>query len=186
MYHQVGSLLPKVGQRPQFAQLYIHDTEHERENGHAVMPELNDAVLNELQRMLPQVNPYVQQFRTAREQQNDYRDIALHVHGGGLRRISMLHAAYMALQYPVLFPRGEDGWHPAIPPAGVPVAAVQQHQGSGEDEETHIDPGTRHRKKVTMADFYAYRLQYRATDGISLLKGGSLLQQYIVDAYTAM
>ncbi|KAI9920958.1 hypothetical protein PsorP6_000056 [Peronosclerospora sorghi] len=39
LYHQVGSLLPKVGQRPQFSQLYIHDTEHERENRHAVMPE---------------------------------------------------------------------------------------------------------------------------------------------------
>ncbi|KAI9918650.1 hypothetical protein PsorP6_011330 [Peronosclerospora sorghi] len=84
------------------------------------------------------------------------------------------------------FPRGEDGWHPAIPLARVPVAAVQQHQESSEDEETHIDPGTRHREKVTMAAFYAYRLQYRATDGIALLRGGRLLQQYIVDAYAAI
>ncbi|KAI9918880.1 hypothetical protein PsorP6_011331 [Peronosclerospora sorghi] len=73
LYHQVGPLLPKVGQRPLFAPLYIHDTEHEREKRHAVMLELNDAVLNELQTMLHEkqsnpANPYVQQFRTTREQ----------------------------------------------------------------------------------------------------------------------
>ncbi|KAI9922020.1 hypothetical protein PsorP6_000055 [Peronosclerospora sorghi] len=80
-------------------------------------------------------------------QQKDYRDTVLHLHGGGLRRISELHVAYMALQYQVLLPRGEDGMNRAIPLSGVPIAAVQQHQQSGEDEETHIDPGTRHRKK---------------------------------------
>jgi hypothetical protein len=29
---------------------------------------------------------------------------------GGLRRISNLHANYMALQYPILFPYGEQGF----------------------------------------------------------------------------
>ncbi len=39
---------------------------------------------------------------------------------------------------------------------------------------------------VTMAEFYGYRLQHRDTDGIALLWGGRLRQQYIVDAYAAI
>jgi len=39
-YHKIGSLCPAEGQRPQFAQLYIHDTKHEHQNRHVVMPSL--------------------------------------------------------------------------------------------------------------------------------------------------
>ncbi len=35
LYHKIGSLCPAEGQRPQFTQLYIHDTKHERQNRHA-------------------------------------------------------------------------------------------------------------------------------------------------------
>lgn len=31
-FHQIGSLLPSNGLQPKFAQLYIHDTQHEIEN----------------------------------------------------------------------------------------------------------------------------------------------------------
>jgi hypothetical protein len=37
-----------------------------------------------------------------------------------------------------------------------------------------------------MAKFYGYRLQHRDTDGIALLWGGRLRQQYIVDAYVVV
>jgi hypothetical protein len=37
-----------------------------------------------------------------------------------------------------------------------------------------------------MAEFYGYRLQHRDTDGIVLLRGGRLQQQYIVDAYAVI
>jgi hypothetical protein len=30
--HRIGSLLPKFGQKPKFAQLYIYDTENEIDN----------------------------------------------------------------------------------------------------------------------------------------------------------
>jgi hypothetical protein len=46
-----------------------------------------------------------------------------------------------------------------------------------------------HKKKhcnVTMAKFYGYQFQHRNTDGIALLWGGRLRQQYIVDAYVAI
>jgi hypothetical protein len=37
-----------------------------------------------------------------------------------------------------------------------------------------------------MAEFYGYRFQHRDTDGITLLQGDRLRQQYIVDAYAAI
>ena len=39
-------------------------------------------------------------------------DIMLHNRAGLLHRICDLHPAYAPLQYPLLFPRGENGWHP--------------------------------------------------------------------------
>ncbi|KAF9594796.1 hypothetical protein IFM89_034779 [Coptis chinensis] len=42
---------------------------------------------------------------------NDFRDIIV----GGLERINELHPKFMALQYPLMFPRGEDGYRPWIP-----------------------------------------------------------------------
>ncbi|GKD35170.1 hypothetical protein Tco_1250679 [Tanacetum coccineum] len=38
------------------------------------------------------------------------RDIILHMQECGIKRISELHPSYLALQYPLLFPYGEDGY----------------------------------------------------------------------------
>lgn len=38
------------------------------------------------------------------------RDIIVETQGGRLKRISTLSSAYLPLQYPLLFARGEDGW----------------------------------------------------------------------------
>ncbi|GJS86701.1 DNA helicase PIF1, ATP-dependent [Tanacetum coccineum] len=43
------------------------------------------------------------------------RDIIVNKLHSGPKRISELHQAYMALQYPLLFPYGEDGFHDKIP-----------------------------------------------------------------------
>jgi hypothetical protein len=86
----------------------------------------------------------------------------------------------MALHYPLLFPYGEDGWHPNISLNGVIVDA--------DLDEDHAKKAKLQRKhcNVTMAEFYGYRLQHRDTDGIVLLQGDRLKHQYIVDAYAAI
>ena len=102
--------------------------------------------------MLDEVNPYVKQFRSAKDRfkmqpENAYhmrivsdrvtdgrtyntptasevaalipgdfnvdmdkRDIVLQQNSGKLLRISEIHASYLALQYPLLFTYGEDGF----------------------------------------------------------------------------
>jgi hypothetical protein len=223
LYHKIGSLCPVEGQRPQFAQLYIHDTKCEHQNRHAIMPSLDPTTLDWLLTMMYNINPYVEVFKMARDmmategapidlklrliasrtkdarQYNvstadevaalmigdgseavDRRDVVLAQQAGPFQLISELHVGYMALHYPLLFPYGEDGWHPNIL-VNVVVADAdldEDHARESELQRKHCN--------VTMAEFYGYQLQHRHIDGIALLRGGRLQQQYIVDAYAAI
>jgi hypothetical protein len=207
-YHKIGSLCPAERQRPQFAQLYIHDTKHECQNRHAVMPSLDPTMLDRLLTMMYNINPYVEVFKMARDMMAtkgapmdlklrliasrtkdahrynvptadevtalmvgdgseavDRRDVVLAQQAGPFQRISELHVGYMALHYPLLFPYGEDGWHPNISFNGV-VVDVDLDDDHAEESELQ-----RKHCNVTMAKFYGYRLQHRDTDGIALLRG---------------
>ena len=72
-YHHIVSLLPEVGKKPQFAQLYIYDTENEIDNRintllkHGMMTDIDHEILHELSKMLDQHNNLVKSFRMARD-----------------------------------------------------------------------------------------------------------------------
>jgi hypothetical protein len=72
----------------------------------------------------------------------------------------------MALHYSLLFPYGEDGWHPNILLNGVVV-----QDADADLDEDHVEKSEHQRKhrNVTMAKFYGYRLQHQDIDGIALL-----------------
>jgi hypothetical protein len=110
----------------------------------------------------------------------DRHDVVLAQQVGPFQRISKLHVGYMARHYLLLFLYGEDGWHSNILVNGVIADA--------DLDEDHARESALQRKhcNVTMAEFYSYRLQHRDTDGIALLRGDRLRQQYIVDAYAAI
>jgi hypothetical protein len=110
----------------------------------------------------------------------DRRDIVLAQQAGSFQCIFELHVGYMTLHYPLLFPYGEDGWHPNIPLNGV-IANVDLDEEHAEEFELQ-----RKHCNVTMAEFYGYRLQYQDTDGIALLRGDRMRHQYIVDAYATI
>jgi hypothetical protein len=67
LYQKIKSLCLAKGQRPQFAQLYIHDVESECQNHHAVMPLLDPTMLDRLLTMMYNINPYVKVFKMARD-----------------------------------------------------------------------------------------------------------------------
>ncbi|KAL8143370.1 LOW QUALITY PROTEIN: hypothetical protein V2J09_016402 [Rumex salicifolius] len=96
------------------------------------------------------------------------RDVLIKHSSGGLQRISEIHPLYMALQYPLLFPYGKDGFHPNI--------------------LYHVNTGKRktQRDNVTMKEFYCYRIQQHLNEGTTLLKGDKLFYQYLTDAYSAV
>ncbi|XP_074297506.1 uncharacterized protein LOC141628239 [Silene latifolia] len=97
------------------------------------------------------------------------RDIVIDHKSTGLQTISELHPSYMALQYPLLFPYGEDNYHLDIP-----------------YYTDHDKPETSRRKNVTMREYYAYRIQQRISEGHIWLCGGRLFQQFLVDCCCAI
>ncbi|KAF8111948.1 hypothetical protein N665_0070s0018, partial [Sinapis alba] len=95
------------------------------------------------------------------------RDIVVQFQSQTLQQIRDDHPLYMSLQYPLLFPYGEYGFHPEIP--------------------LNLEIGTsKTRQFVTLRQYYASQIQTRLNQGMTLIKGGRLLHQYAVDVYTSI
>lgn len=215
VHHRIGSLIPPVGKRPEYAQLYIHDTSNElqnrlnifsRECGEGPDPQIVDALID----MLNQNNPLVRQFRMARDKllTPPAPDISIKIAGtidnhgdryslpttselAGLlidclstkvsafdvivkartpqvKHVSHIHPALMALQYPLLFPYGDIGFH-----IGIKYKVVDSEPIEGRDE-------------VSMLEFYAYYMHYRIGEPNPELCSGRLSQQFEVNAYSCV
>jgi hypothetical protein len=95
----------------------------------------------------------------------DKRDIILHKQNNKLDRISETHRSYDALQYPIIFWQGEDGYNFCI---------HKRNPETGEICET---------KKVSSREFYAYRIMVRDKDSNHILQCQQLFHQYVVDMY---
>lgn len=215
-YHRIGGLIPTEGRQPKFSQLYVHDTENEVQNrlrslkNGEIDQTLDEIIIQSLKEMLDMHNPIAQVFRMARDrlaesnnthiqirligmragetrqynrptssevaalivgdvgQSDGRRDIVIEHKTNGLQRITELHPLFMAMQYPLIFPYGEDGFHLDI--------SYSHNNGRRKTK----------RDKLTMREYYAYRIQQRKLEGKTLICAGRLFQQYIVDAYTAI
>lgn len=212
-YHSFGSLIPPEGKTPKFAQLYMYDGQEalaHRINFPGSDGEVDAGVVSVLQEMLERDNVLVNIFRQLRERytwgqpepisvrllerrktdgrfenlptKNDYefaglvvdndfsshRDIVVDNKKKGLEHISELHPSFMSLQYPLLFPFGEDGYRNNI-----------KHRGANNSETQRNDT-------VSMREYYAFRAQYRTAEGRTLLLGGRLLLQFLVDAWCSV
>lgn len=211
--HRIGSLLPEDGNDPQFLQLYIVDTANELQNrkkaftGGSSESSVSDDLIVQLIKMVDEHNELAKTFRHARDRINSSnseefsitlvkqkqrgrqydlpsadeiggllfgdqsvnpssKDLVVEYRSSALQRISDLHPLYMTLQYPLLFPYGESGYTENIPYCDTESSTVK-------------------RECMTMREFYAYQLQTRLTEGMTITMSGRLLHQYIVDAYIA-
>ncbi|KAH1147876.1 hypothetical protein GYH30_042831 [Glycine max] len=208
--HRIGSLLPMPGKEPKFAQLYIFDTNNEVQNRINAMSQhsgIEANILSSLSQMLDEHNTHAKKFRITRDRltQNEVhdiklrliancekdghiynvptvpevdalivgdidthsrRDIILETQGGQLQRIDELHSSYLGLQYPLLFPYGKDGYRPDI-----------LHRATSTCQK-------RKRNRVTMREWFAFRLQCRSNEAQTLLHSKKLFQQFVVEAYT--
>ncbi|ONM20623.1 hypothetical protein ZEAMMB73_Zm00001d005223 [Zea mays] len=95
-------------------------------------------------------------------------DILVHDRECGLKRVSCLRPAYMPLQYPMLFPYGEHGFHLGI-------------RYFGAD-----DVGSSKRKYVTMLEFVRRHLHYRLDEPNPYTCYGRLSDQIDVDVYSTI
>ncbi|XP_070203407.1 uncharacterized protein [Littorina saxatilis] len=92
------------------------------------------------------------------------RDIVLQQRDNALKKIAETHRSYDPLQYPLLFPRGEDGYN---------------FQMMLTDPKTRL-PG---KKRMSAMNFYAHRIMTRISRLNHLLLAKELFHQYIVDMY---
>ncbi|KAF1866293.1 hypothetical protein Lal_00024297 [Lupinus albus] len=85
---------------------------------------------------------------------------------GQLKRINELHASYLAFQYPLLFPYGEDGYRHDV---------CHRDRLSSQGRKMNL---------VTVREWMSFRLQSRKNEAQTLLSSRRLFHQFLVDAYT--
>ena len=210
IYHNIGPLTPAAEQRPEFVQVYFIDDRGQQADARLSWQIDRESQLNRhttlcLQDMLHEHNEHVRIFKTALEQrtpdmpdyrvviradrvprgqhqrtfnapsgndvaallpegQEGYRDIVLSNRDSRIKRITEIHRSYDSLQYPLLFPRGEDGYT---------ILCRQKDPKTNQSTE----------KKMSMLQFYAFRIMQRDGDFNILLRAGELSHQFIVDVF---
>nr|GEV23946.1 DNA helicase [Tanacetum cinerariifolium] len=118
-YNQMFNMTSLVeGERPRFLQLYVYDTDNEMDNRmfhfSGTNSDLRRDIVDDLIELLDNHNALVQLFRTAREKLLDSEvppfKVRLFNVVGQPQRVNKLHPSYMALQFPLLFVYGKDGY----------------------------------------------------------------------------
>ncbi|KIM40031.1 hypothetical protein M413DRAFT_29163, partial [Hebeloma cylindrosporum] len=120
------------------------------------------------------------------------RDIVLRLRSGPLHRISDLHPAYAPLQYPLLFPRGENGWYPEMrlhETGEQRDGRIQRIEGRQQRRRNHgleVQPGNiPESRRLTLTRYVAHRIHYRPEEFNPLLRGGRLFTRYVVDMFAS-
>ncbi|KAF8102734.1 hypothetical protein N665_0196s0027 [Sinapis alba] len=184
-YHLIGSMKPKANDTAKFSQLYIHDTENEVQNrlsalsGNSGRRKIREDLVEEIMEMLRISNVHIKTFRNVKDRFNDEEaseELSLVLINSRLKdgRVyslttssevaALLHPCYLPLQYPLLFPYGEDGFRLGI-----------------KNGFTGIN---KRKPNISMREFFAYRIQVRKIGSQVLPLSRRLLQQFLVDAYT--
>ncbi|KAF7835632.1 uncharacterized protein G2W53_010491 [Senna tora] len=180
-----GSLLSSSNEKPKFAQFYIYDTENEVSNRVKNMREevqFDASLVLQISQMLGTYNPLVMQYRMVKERMkssnsNDLRLKLIRKRNSDARtynlptayeRIDETHPLYLPMQYPLLFPYGEDGYR---------EDTLYRDSYMSED---------RKQRHLTLRQYFAYKLHDRNHEYNMVLKAGKLTQQFIVDAFTSV
>ncbi|KAL6552902.1 hypothetical protein OROHE_008266 [Orobanche hederae] len=133
------------------------------------------------------------------------RDIRVYTKCQESRSIHYYYGCYDPLQYPLLFPFGEPGWHVGIKrldPSGSigingnRIYCLGQHQiqanfyTSGEtflnDEHQNMERNKKKHHNVSAREYSCYLFQVRISDKTNILQTGRLAQQFIIDSYVKL
>ncbi|XP_057417333.1 uncharacterized protein LOC130711645 [Lotus japonicus] len=95
------------------------------------------------------------------------RDIVVSSMDGTLRRIHETHTSFLPLQYPLLFPNGEDGYKEDI---------LFRQDGDGRVFKKIV--------RVSLREFISFRIHERMREDSVILRSRRLFQQFLVDCYS--
>ncbi|KAL6569662.1 hypothetical protein OROMI_014176 [Orobanche minor] len=208
--HRIGPMMPKTGDAPQYAQLYIYDTQNEADNRLKALSGsgksgLDQAIVEQIKNMMDEHNPYAKVYRMARD------------------RLSLNNSVEIRLQ--LIGRRQKDGRTYNLPTASEVAAVIEGDIENAPDKRDivlekqsgflkHIDefmpcylplqypllfaygedgwytdiPKNKFSKRpnLTLREFLAFRIQDRVKEGHQLLHGRRLFQQFLVDSYIMM
>ncbi|XP_042499693.1 uncharacterized protein LOC122077857 [Macadamia integrifolia] len=113
-------------------------------------------------------------------------DIVIEGHSGKKHRVVHYYGCYDALQYPLLYPNGEVGWHRSIKQKNVTGRVLhdltsEESIFNREGDFEGFDESNKNR--VSPRAYYCQKLQIRDGHRSILLYAGRLLHQYVVDMY---
>lgn len=209
LYHLSGSLLPEPGKAPIYSQLYIVDSGSALAHRMTKNPSRRADTMELLQGLLNANHRYAAIYKQAHEilaeypdadnasirlrvdpsrdqrrynlptadevaviipgdgeQATDGRDIILRNHQNSLQRVSDGHSAYDCLRYSLLFPYGEHGWH-------YDIRLLSSTENSNS-------------RRVSQSRYYAYRIHSRPNEFSTILHGGRLFQEFLVDKFAGI
>ncbi|XP_076273146.1 uncharacterized protein LOC143204485 [Rhynchophorus ferrugineus] len=185
IYHRAGSLLPVSDSDNKFLQIYFMGNSPQEIDLRCAHNNLvKRSIVEQLQTLFHQHNQLIILFKTALDlmpsdnhkiviradktpavgENLESRDIVLHRRNFQLQPIKETHRSYDALQYPIIFWQGEDGYD-------LSIKMINPITGS----ETN--------KKVSSMNYYSYRLMIRENADNRILKCRRLYHKYVDDMY---
>ncbi|XP_075108682.1 uncharacterized protein LOC107781498 [Nicotiana tabacum] len=126
--------------------------------------------------------------------------IRIYTHSNKARLVHYYYGCYDLLQYPLLFPFGENGWHCGIKKIiqtnnVTKRRAYCEHEqlpsisnmcsvdGFLDMEDESLQKGKRKRDTVSCREYYCYKFQIRDNETNDVIHCGRIFQQFIVDVY---
>lgn len=213
IHHRIGSLLPPDGSPPKFIQLYVYDTSNEVANriqaldrAEASQANLDPTIVEALMCMLDDHNPFVKQFRVARDRlrEHDDNEFVIRIVGprnGDSAQYSLPTTEHLAMlvvgdfiadtfQRDIIIQTQSgdlqqiSALHPAFMPLQYPLLFPFGERGFqvGVLYEGVQPTSSNTRNKVTMQDYFRYVFHYRHSQPNPYLTYGALSSQAKVDA----
>ncbi|XP_015161034.1 uncharacterized protein [Solanum tuberosum] len=126
--------------------------------------------------------------------------IRIHTHSNNSQLVHYYYGCYDSLQYPLLFPFGENGWHCGIQKIIQQPSFSRKRSTSNNDglpavsnccsidgflnvEEQLLHKQRQKKNRVSCREYYCYKLQIRDTEENTASHSGRLFQQYSVDEF---
>ncbi|XP_058768177.1 uncharacterized protein LOC131641899 [Vicia villosa] len=210
--HRIGTLMPDVGQHPQYTQLYIYDTDNEVDNRMKCFGDndvLSRDIVLKLKDMLDECNPHARAFRMARDllRGNEFLDLKIRLISDRAEdgrvyntpTVSEVAALIVGDIDPTtqrdIIVHARNGhlqkiteFHPAYLAYQYPLIFVYGEDGYRKNllHRYEHEAEFNRKNRQSIKDWLCFRLQERKAEAKTLLHSRRLFQQFLVDGFAMM
>ena len=208
IYHTLANMFPEEGKVAAFSQLYVHDNQEQQRLLQNKNPEVDKEILAKLQKMLEEFNPMIPLYKQTAQMMREnptkelamqikaksnelakavYRnpkaeDVAIIIHNTGGNTLKNPRDVILYRSQSDHPTRNKtvriNELHPFYDPSAYPLLHV--HGDYGYELNCYTKENN---KKMTLLDFYRYRVMVRQGEFNTLLRGERLTQEYLTDMW---